>query len=272
MSDYYDITETEGYKEYQEFWEKEKASRMKEGYAEGFICSRSAFPIAYVLTIFDLNVEVVYNSLLFKVLIRDTSESIDSLQDIKRYHNIILDLKKNGNIDEIEKLNNIFDNYPKDDEKLDPVYAKHTLEEIISRLSLLLAQEGISQKNITDTLMKVKLFANNCDVYTLNSLYKDGWKMLLRIIIETMPEGLRGKYARSMHFPGWIVDALVKKGTISEEILRKELDRVIDFGWSCVEGFVKLGYPAEQTNYIFPGGEIMKKIEKEMGNKGKQSQ
>lgn len=252
------------YEDYMEIVRKDMARRRKEGYTEGFICSRSAFSIAYVLTIFDLNVEVVYNSLLFKILIRDTPESFEPLDDIKYYYNIIMDLKENCNVDEIEKLNNIFDNYPKDNLELDLVYAKDTLEEIVSSLSLLLAQEGISQKNITDTLMKVKLFANNCDVYTLNSLYKDGWKKLLRSIIETMPEGLRGKYAKSMHFPGWIVDALVDKGTISEDILRRELDKVIDFGWNCIEGFVELGYPAKHTDYIFPDDIVMEKIEKEL--------
>ena len=52
----------------------------------------------------------------------------------------------------------------------------------------------------------------------------------------------------------FIVETLVKKGTISEDILRQELDKVIDFGWSCVEGFAKLGYPVKQTVTMIKAG------------------
>ena len=154
----------------------------------------------------------------------------------------------------MENVNTTYGKFPKDDERMDYDHAIRVLEDLVSCLSVLLATEGYSQREIIDTLIKTNFFSANLSDYRISVLYKEGWEKLLRNIIETMPEGLRKKYAKTMYFPYWIVETLDKKGTISEDILRQELDKVIDFGWSCVEGFAKLGYPVKQTVTMIKAG------------------
>ena len=259
MSDYVDL------KEYEEFLKREKVAREKEAYAEAYSCTQLPLPLAYVFYRLKLPVDVMKDSLLEKALRSSVGEATDIIIDhTKQYLDYLIAFEQNGYNDAIERMNASCGKIPKDDERMNYDHAIRVLTNLTSCIAELLATKGFSQKEIIDTLIKTKFFSENFDEYTLFVLYKEGWEKLLRRIIETMPDGLRKKYAKTMHFPYWIVEALVKKGTISEETLRKELDKVIDFGWSCVEEFVQLGYPAHHADYIFPSDTVLRKIEAEM--------
>ena len=96
----------------------------------------------------------------------------------------------------MENVNTTYGKFPKDDERMDYDHAIRVLEDLVSCLSVLLATEGYSQREIIDTLIKTNFFSANLSDYRISVLYKEGWEKLLRNIIESMPEGLRKKYAK----------------------------------------------------------------------------
>lgn len=179
---------------------------------------------------------------------------------IKYYSDWVTKELKEGKNNDVEMVDFAYADFNESDEKLDYGYAKQVLRDIISSLSLLLSIEGVSQEKIINTFMKVKIFVNYFNGYILNVLYKEGWEKLLRKTIETMPEGLRKEYAKTMNFRYWIVETLIERGTISEDMLKQELNKIIDYGMKCIEGFRKLEYPCENIASIFPDKYVMAKL------------
>lgn len=264
MSEYDDYRNSDEFKEYQEFIEKERekerAQFRKETYTEAYVCFRCTYPIGSVFSQLNLNPDLIKNSILEEAFEEYSGNAEKIIDDIKYYSDWVTKELKEGKNNDVEMVDFAYADFNESDEKLDYGYAKQVLRDIISSLSLLLSIEGVSQEKIINTFMKVKIFVNYFNGYILNVLYKEGWEKLLRKTIETMPEGLRKEYAKTMNFRYWIVETLIERGTISEDMLKQELNKIIDYGMKCIEGFRKLEYPCENIASIFPDKYVMAKL------------
>ena len=233
----------------------------KKGFTSGNLTMRSAFAIGYVFTKLEVSTSLIKDSLLLEKIEKYYIDVDDMIKDIKKYSYLIAKELKDGNYDEAEKLNTIFGIVDTNNENFDLSYAKKMIGEIISSLSFLLANQGISKDDIIKTLLEAKLFANLFSEDEIKKLYKQGMYNFLNQIIAEMHHGNRKNYAKHMNRQEWLVDRLIDNGTFSKETLKSELNKIIDYSRDCTTGFKNLGYPYDKIYSILPYGFYLKELE-----------
>ena len=253
------------YDDYIEAYKKEMEYRYaieyKRGFTQGNLSMRTAYAIGYVFTQLKVSATLIKDSLLLEKIEKYYGDVDDMIKDIKKYSYLITEELKDGNYLDVEKINVIFRKLDIDEEDFDLSYAKQMTGEIISSLSFLLANQGISKDDIIKALLGAKLFANLFSEDEIEKLYKQGMYNFLDQIIAEMHHGNRKEYAKHMDRQRWLVDRLIDNGVFSKETLKTELNKIIDYSRDCTAGFKNLGYPYDRIYSILPFGSYLKDLE-----------
>ena len=151
------------YDDYIEAYKKEMEYRYaieyKRGFTQGNLSMRTAYAIGYVFTQLKVSATLIKDSLLLEKIEKYYSDVDDMIKDIKKYSYLITEELKDGNYLDVEKINVIFGKLDIDEEDFDLSYAKQMTGEIISSLSFLLANQGISKDDIIKALLGAKLLS-----------------------------------------------------------------------------------------------------------------
>lgn len=244
------------YNDYVEAYKKEMEYRYavmyKINYTKGTLYLSVAYAIGYVFAQLKVSATLIKDSLLAENFENYYDDFKDMPKDIKRYSSLVTEELKDGNCLDVEKINAIFGKLDIDEEDFDLSYAKQMVGEIISSLSFLLANQGISKDTIIKTILGAKLFANLFSEDEIKKLYKQGMYNFLNQIIAEMHNGYKKDYAIHMDKQKWLVNWLLDNDALSKETLKTELEKVIEYSMSCIDGFIELGYPYYEIDSIFP--------------------
>lgn len=250
MSDSFDY---DAYLEaYKQEIEARYAYEAKIKYTQITLYQSIAYAIGFVFHQLGVNTILIKDSLLAENLEKCYSDVEAMVKDIKKYTDLLTEeLKAGSNID-VEKSNVSLGKIDNDKKYFDLSYAKQMVGIIISSLSFLLANQGISKDTIIKTLLEAKLFVNLFSEDEIEKLYKQGMYNFLDQIIAEMHHGYKKDYAKHMDRQKWLVNWLLDNDALSKDTLKTELKKVIEYSMSCIDGFIELGYPYYEIDSIFP--------------------
>lgn len=259
MSDSFDY---DAYLEaYKQEIEARYAFEAKIKYTQITLYQSTAYAIGFVFYQLGVDTILIKDSLLAENLEKCYSDVEAMIKDIKKYSDLLTEELKDGNNIDVEKSNVSLGKIDHDKKYFDLSYAKQTIGEIISSLSFLLANQGISKDTIIKTILEAKLFANLFSEDEIKKLYKQGMYNFLNQIIEEMHNGYKKDYAIHMDKQKWLVNWLLDNDALSKETLKSELNKIIDYSRYCTAGFKNLGYPYDKIYSILPYGFYLKELE-----------